>query len=135
MLCRQCGEDKDKSCFNRDKGRSHGVRSVCKYCRTFNAENARLLSIDNNEKRICFGCKLILSLDSFHKDNRRSDGFALRCKSCYSEKNRKMYGEQRATRLEYAKDYYNKKLDNEGESYREEIRVKSRKLWAELKFL
>lgn len=81
--CTKCHEIKDELSFTRDKQKPTGYRRECKQCQMRKRPTyyARKEKLSVGQKR-CKQCKKALSVDLFHKDPTKSDGYYSICKDC-----------------------------------------------------
>ena len=91
--CNTCKEAKDLSEFHNDKNRPDGHVGCCIPCSNVKklAREARKAEEANNPKpedpkptetKTCSGCGECKTVDNFHKDANKDDGFHTRCKKC-----------------------------------------------------
>ena len=67
-----------------------GHKHVCKKCCSLQhsnrgkgyKENNKVKDLDLNEIRKCYGCKILKTLENYHKNFTNKNGFDTYCKSC-----------------------------------------------------
>lgn len=89
--CNKCKIVKTINEFGKNKRKIDGIHTECKKCvnsynqsRIVKAAIARDNKCTLNEKE-CFKCKTVKSIDNFHKNKNRYDGFYGNCKECVNE--------------------------------------------------
>lgn len=91
--CQYCCQSKDRSKFNKTKGKSDGLESYCRDCMKI-IKNKRIARRRNlglyikKENKICYDCKINKNIDDFGANTRKPDGKDVRCKICKNAKNR-----------------------------------------------
>lgn len=99
-VCSKCELSLHIENFNKHSGMKDGLQSNCKSCMTeyqkldYQRNKERNKGIDNPlnlEFKVCYKCKLSLSIDNFHKDPSRKDGLLNRCKGCLAKHGKEYY--------------------------------------------
>lgn len=81
ITCTKCKQEKDISCFAKDRQKKHGVRRECKKCMSLRTRKHWPERLNWQDKR-CAGCKKVKKKVEFHKDSTKKDGLYSICKSC-----------------------------------------------------
>jgi hypothetical protein len=97
--CNKCLEDKDISCFSKDKNRKDGYYSICKECK--------------KEYRLSHLELLKIGRDKYYQNNKhsvlqKSKDFYLKNKEEILERSKEFYLSNRENKLEQSKLYYKK---------------------------
>jgi len=103
-ICSKCKIAKDFDYFHKNK--NDGLRSLCKKCKKEDYENdekykgrtekrnLKKIATENN-KKICFKCKIAKDFDCFYKNKIKKDGLDFYCKECQKKYNQKDLNKKR----------------------------------------
>lgn len=91
--CSQCSTKKTIENFYRDKNKPDGYLNYCKACHKKASDAREVKKSEKTEdtpkelgEKICNKCCVKKTLDNFHKDKTKSDGYNNNCKKCRSTK-------------------------------------------------
>jgi hypothetical protein len=108
-MCNKCKCEKEIVEFSISRQSKDGYQNKCKDCQSkYNASKIELNRIKEFkplEKKYCYKCKTTKTIDNFHKDKTKDDGYNNLCKCCKKEKYLNNHQEEKEKRKIYNEKY------------------------------